>query len=260
MQMKDKVAVVLGASAEGGTGWGVAEALAAEGAKVVVAARRREPLEALAGKISGTAVVCDAADPEQIAALARAAQEAYGPVDLAVNSAALPAMGMIADAPLKRVRASLDVNYIGHVCFVREMAAVMRDGGAITLISTAAASQPTAGFFPYACAKAATDALVRYAALEYGPRKIRVNAILPGTIATGQAKAFLAAPGMEKLVTDGIPLRRVGVPEDYAEAALWLAGDAFVTGLSLDVSGGAQLGRFPRAAERAALGADTDNL
>src|SRR5690242_20065355 len=129
MQLRDKTAVVLGASAEGGTGWAIAEALAAEGAKVVVSARRREPLEALAAKISGTAVVCDAADPEQISALARAAAEEFGKIDIAVNSAALPITGTIAETSLKGVRRSLDVNYVAHVWFVREMAAIMRAGG-----------------------------------------------------------------------------------------------------------------------------------
>jgi len=200
-------------------------------------------------------VVCDAADPEQIAALAQAAHEAYGPVDLAVNSAALPAMGMIADAPLKRVRASLDVNYIGHVCFVREMAAVMRDGGAITLISTAAASQPTAGFFPYACAKAATDALVRYAALEYGPRGIRVNSILPGPIDTPLAAALFANPQVEAVMNREIPMGRVGRPEDFARAVMAMYAMTYLTGVNLPVSGGMHLMRPPRVDDMAAAGA-----
>src|SRR5262249_52839896 len=138
----------------------------------------REPLEALARKISGKAVVCDAGVCEDIAALARSAVEAWGPVDIAVNSAAAPITGTIAKTPLKGVRRSLEVNYLAHVCFVREMAAIMRPGGAITLISSPAAAQPVPAFFPYAAAKAATDALVKYAALEYGPCGIRVNSIL----------------------------------------------------------------------------------
>src|SRR5690606_37261514 len=105
MDLKDKIAVVLGASAQGGTGWAIAEALAAEGAKVVVAARRREPLERLAARIGGEAVVCDAADPAQIEALADAACTRFGTLDIAVNAAGQPFVGTIAnisDASIQR--------------------------------------------------------------------------------------------------------------------------------------------------------------
>jgi NAD(P)-dependent dehydrogenase (short-subunit alcohol dehydrogenase family) len=249
MQLKDRTAVVLGASAEGGTGWAIAEALAAEGARVVVAARRREPLEALARKIAGLAVVCDAGAPEQIAGLARAAAEACGPLDIAVNSAASPITGTIAETALKGVRRSLEVNYLAHVCFVREMATVMRPGGAITLISSSAAAQPVPAFFPYAAAKAATDALVKYAALEYGPRGIRVNSILPGPIKTPLAAHLYEPPGAEAIFAREIPLGRVGLPDDYARATLALYGMEFVTGLNLPVGGGMHLRRAPHVGD-----------
>src|SRR5579859_2747414 len=98
MHLRDKVAVVLGASAEGGTGWAVAEGLAAEGAKVVVAARRLEPLQKLAERIGGLAVTCDAANEGEIVRLSKAAADGFGPIDIAVNSAGLPVLGMIANA------------------------------------------------------------------------------------------------------------------------------------------------------------------
>lgn len=255
MTLRGKVAVVLGASAVGGTGWAVAEALAAEGAKVVVAARRPEPLEVLAKQIGGTAVVCDAGKPDQVAALARAATEAYGPIDIAINSAARPILGTIAEADQTAVQRSLDVNFLGHVSFVREMAAVMRDGGSIVLFSSASAVQPTLPFFPYACAKAATDCLVRYAALEYGPRGIRVNSIQPGPIKTEMAAQLFAAPGAEAAFAREIPLGRVGEPEDYARVAVALAGPGYVTGVNLPVSGGMHLTRPPRQDELPGAGA-----
>src|SRR5271168_5061455 len=97
VDLAGKVAVVLGASAEGGTGWAIAEALAAQGAKVVVGARTFAPLKRLADRIGGTAIACDAGNEKQVAALAQAALDTYGHLDIAVNSAGLPVMTLVAN-------------------------------------------------------------------------------------------------------------------------------------------------------------------
>jgi len=249
MSLKDKRAVVLGCSAAGGSGWAIAEALAKAGAKVLVAARRLEPLTQLAEKIGGLAQACDAADPHQIAQLAHTAQEAWGGLDIAVNCAALPVMGLIAESEVSPVQQALDVNYLANVHFVRQMAALMGEGGSIVLISSSSASQVVLPHFAYACAKAASDCLVRYAALEYGPKGIRVNSILPGPIRSDLSRELFEVPGMEDVFAREVPLGRIGLPEDYADAVLWLCGPAYVTGLNLPVSGGNQLTRSPRLDE-----------
>jgi NAD(P)-dependent dehydrogenase (short-subunit alcohol dehydrogenase family) len=247
--LRGKTAIVLGCSASGGTGWAVAERLAEAGAKVVVAARRREPLLSLAGKIGGLAQVCDAGIPAQVAALARAAVDAFGPIDIAVNAAACPVLGSIADADPALLQQSLDVNYLGSVHFIKHMAAAMNDGGSIILISSSSAQQPIPPYFAYACAKAAADCLVRYAALEFGSRGIRVNSVLPGPIKSELASHLFEIPGMEAAYAREVPLGRVGLPSDYADVVLWLSGPAFVTGLNIPVSGGNQLTRSPRPDE-----------
>jgi len=178
-----------------------------------------------------------------------AAAEEFGPIDIAVNSAARPIIGPIATTELEQIQRSLDVNFLGQVHFVRHMAKAMNDGGSIILISSSSAAQPVLPFFPYACAKAATDCLVRYAALEYGPRGIRVNSILPGPIKTELAAAIFAAPGAEAVFEREIPLGRVGVPQDFADVVLWLAGPGYVSGVNLPVSGGMHLTRAPRGDE-----------
>ncbi len=244
-----KVAVVLGASAEGGIGWIVAETLAAQGARVVVSARRKEQLNQLAEKIGGLAVVCDGADGGQIAALARAAATAFGQIDIAVNAAGQPVTGSISSLSEEAIQKSLSINYIGQVYFVRHMAAVMTAGGSITLISSAASTQPVNGRFAYGCAKAAMDSLVRYAAIEYGPRGIRINSILPGLIRTKMAAPVLAIEGAEKAFVREIPLGRIGVPQDCADVVTWLSGPGYITGVNLPVSGGGHLTRLPRPDE-----------
>ena len=136
----------------------------------------------------------------------------------------------------------------------------MPTAGSIVLFSSLAASQPMEFVYPYGCAKAATDCLVRYAPIEYGPKGIKVNSIQPGPIRSDMAAGLWAVPGMEQTYQREIPLRRMGEPEDYADAALWLAGASFVSGLSLAVSGGNQLTRMPNLNERPDLsGSDPTN-
>lgn len=244
-----KVAVVLGASAEGGTGWAIAEALAQQGAKVVVGARSMSPLQKLADRIGGTAVACDAGNEAQVAALADAAIRTYGKLDIAINSAGLPVQGPISKMTTEKLQAGVQINYFGHVYFIKYMADAMKSNGSIIIISSISSTHPDGNFFAYACAKAATNCLVQYAAVEYGPKNIRVNAILPGPIESNMAADVFKDPKMRGAFEKEIPLGRIGQPKDFANAALWLAGPAYVTGLNLQVNGGFHLSRFPRLHE-----------
>jgi 3-oxoacyl-[acyl-carrier protein] reductase len=253
MLLEGKVAVVLGASAAGGTGWAIAEKLAGEGAKVAVGARSPGPLSELADRIGGVAQICDAGRGDQVARLAAAAVAAFGPIDIAVNAAGCPARSMIADADEDVLRDTLQVDYIGNVHFIRHMAAAMNDGGSIVVITSYSAARPTLPYFPYACAKAAADCLVRYAAVEYGARGIRVNSIQPGLIRSDMAAGIFEIPGAEELLNREIPLGRVGEPADFADAVLWLAQSPYITGANLPINGGRQLTRSTRPDEFAAL-------
>lgn len=243
--LENKVAVVLGASAEGGTGWAIAEALANHGAKVVVGARSLEPLRVLADRIGGTAVKCDAAQEAEVITLAETAVNTYGKLDIAVNAAGLPVMGMIADATTEQLQSAVDVNYLGTFYFIKHMAQAIDKDGSIIFVSSMSTTHPVFPHFAYACAKSAADCLVRYAALEYAERNIRVNSILPGAIVSDMSREAFENPEMEKAYLREIPLRRLGYPEDFANAVLWLAGPAYVTGLNLQVNGGNQLTRLP---------------
>lgn len=249
VNLSGKVAVVLGASAEGGTGWAIAEALAAQGAKVVVGARSLQPLQRLAQRIGGTAVTCDAGDRAQVEALAKAARETYGRLDIAVNSAGLPVMSLVSEVTQDKLDDAVRVNFFGNVYFVKYMAEAIGSNGSIVLISSMSTTHPVFPHFAYACAKSAADCLVRYAAIEYGARGIRINSILPGAIRSEMAREAFAVPGFEAAYVKEIPLQRVGLPEDFANAVLWLAGPAYVTGLNLQVNGGNQLTRLPYLSE-----------
>lgn len=249
--LSGRVAVVLGASAEAGTGYGVAKALAAAGARVVVGARSKKPLEKLAHKIDGRAVVCDAGVESQVKALAETAVNEFGRLDIAVNAAGLPMLTAIAESEEEELHQALQVNYLGNVFFVKHMAAAMgHDGGSIVVISSMSTTHPFLPHFAYACAKSAADCLVRYAAVEYGSRNIRVNSLLPGPIVSDITRDLFSEPGMLETFTKEIPLGRAAYPSDFSDAVLWLAGAAFVTGQNINISGGNNLRRFPTLAER----------
>lgn len=240
-----KVAAIIGCSAPQGSGWAIAQRLAREGAKVVVASRRRNQLDDLARETGGVAVTCDVAVEADVAAVAKTALDRFGRLDIAVNAAGYSCATMIETASHEDFQRNLDVNFHGNVYLIRHMAAAMTDGGSIIIMSSLSESHPMMPLVGYAASKAAVDCLVRYAAIEYGSRNIRVNSIQPGPIMSEMTSAMFSQPGYVNVLKREIPLRRVGQPEDYADVALWLSGPAFVTGLNIPVAGGMQLARFP---------------
>jgi NAD(P)-dependent dehydrogenase (short-subunit alcohol dehydrogenase family) len=249
MDFKGKVAVVLGASAEGGIGFTTAASFAARGAKVLIGARRGDVLQKLADRIGGTAMACDGGKEDQLKAFAARAAETYGKIDFAVNCAGLPTNDSVSTATAVGLQPSLDVNFVGNVLFTRFMAEIMNDNGAITLISSTAVDRTMPPNFSYAWAKAATECLARYAALEYGGRGIRVNAVIPGFIVTDLTEPMTRMPGVIETFAREVPLGRVGKPSDIADVIMWLSGPSYISGVSLPVSGGNQLTRLPRMDE-----------
>lgn len=240
-------AVVLGASKEGGTGWAIAEALRSRCGHITVGARHREGIEKLARAINATAVRCDVTSEPQVQAFADAAvQSGSGPIDTAILVAGEGVRGQIDDIPESELQRAIALNLTGPVYFVRHMARRMCDGGSIVLMSSIAATNPWPGYFSYGSAKAALQALVKYAALEYASRGIRVNAVIPGPIETPTASAMLSDPNLRKAVFREVPLGRTATAQEVAEAAVWFAtGAAWITGECVHVDGGMHLRRPP---------------
>lgn len=245
-----KNVVVLGASAEHGSGGAIAKAYRAAGCQVMIAARRADALGDFAHKIGAHPVVADARDETQVARLAEAAVERFGRVDIAVNAAGAPVRSSIDGVTPALLQEALELNYLAHVYFVKHMARAIGSDGSIIVISSMSATCVTdRTVFPYSCAKAATNCLVQCAALEYGPRNIRVNAILPGPIESDASRGLFKNPQLRRAFEKEVPLGRIAQPEDIADAVLWLSGPAFVTGSALQVNGGMYLSRFPTPAE-----------
>ncbi len=248
--LKGKNAVVLGASAEGGSGYAIAGALASEGCNVIIAARRDKELQKAAAKIGAQSFSCDAKNEGDISSLAQFALKTFGKVDIAVNAAGAPQRGPIAEVTRQQLQDTLDLNYISHVFFIKYMAEAIGSDGSITIISSMSAVCQTDGnVFAYSCAKAAASCLVRCAAIEYGPRNIKVNALLPGPIDSAATQGLFENDVIRHAFEKEVPLGRIAKPEDLADAVTWLAGPAFVTGTNLQVNGGNFLYRFPTPEE-----------
>ncbi|ARN75655.1 SDR family NAD(P)-dependent oxidoreductase [Oceanicoccus sagamiensis] len=244
-----KTAVVLGASGQSNFGTAIAKRLAAEGANVVVAARRKEPLAELAKEINGLAVACDLTDEAQLENLFSSAMEKYGRVDMAVNSAGVHAAGTIAELTADMIRPTLEVSFIGALLFFKHAAAVMDKGGSVVTVSSLTARIPGPGLAAYSGARAGIDYAIKVAAVEYQEKKIRFNSIAAGMIQTDMTDMFFAMPSVVQAHLDETPCGRMGTVDDMAEAALYLADDSrsgYINGQVLDLSGGQQMGHLPR--------------
>jgi NAD(P)-dependent dehydrogenase (short-subunit alcohol dehydrogenase family) len=242
LSFRDKNAVVLGASARGGSGWETAKLLAEEGARLTVGARNKAGIDELTGLVGGLGVRCDASIEAEVEAMAEAAFAANGPIDLAIIAAGVPFAGLIDTIDVADVQKALDINYFGPFFFIKHMARRMRDGGAIVVITSISAWRPVPGYSSYACAKGAAEVLVEHAALEYAPRDIRVNAVRAGFIDSPMSAILRENETVNKAMLKEIPLGRPVTGRQIGAACLWLCHpDAAMTGDILAVDNGNHL-------------------
>jgi NAD(P)-dependent dehydrogenase (short-subunit alcohol dehydrogenase family) len=238
-----KVAIVTGGSS--GIGRAAAIAFGKAGAKVVVAARREAEGEETVHFIKETGsealfVKTDVTKAADVEALVNKATETYGRLDYAFNNAGSGKPGSIIDLAEADWDYEININLKSiWLCMKYEIPAMQKSGGgAIVNTSSQGALLGVANYGAYGAAKAGVIALTRATAAEYSSDRIRVNAVSPGAVKTDLWAE--APPEMIDQVAAGIPLKRIGAPEDIAEAVVWLCADAasFVTGHNLVIDGG----------------------
>ncbi len=255
--LQSQVALVTGGSS--GIGAGVAIALAAAGAKVVVNyARSAKGADETVSKITALggeaiAVQADVSQEEQVKAMFLQAIATYGTVDILVSNAGLQQDFSLVKMSLEAWNKVIGINLTGQFLCAREaVKEFMRRGivcerscamGKIICMSSVHETIPWAGHCNYAASKGGVMMLMKSMAQELAPQKIRVNSIAPGAIKTPINKEAWDTPEAEAKLLELIPYKRVGDPLDIGNAAVWLASDAsdYVNGLTLFVDGGMTL-------------------
>ncbi|WP_029621293.1 SDR family NAD(P)-dependent oxidoreductase [Pseudorhizobium marinum] len=243
-KLTNKVAVVTGGNS--GIGKATAALFAREGAQVIITGRRKAVLDSAVEEIGHGAlgIQGDVADLEHHAEVAAKVHQLFGAADIYIANAGIINLTTSDKVSPEEYDKHFAVNTRGVFFGVQHILPVMRDGGNIVITSSLAATRVLPNHTVYAGAKAAVAAFARNWALELRDRKIRVNILSPGPTDTAiLAKLGVSdadRPSFEADLARTIPAGRLGLPEELANAALFLASDtgSFVNGIELNVDGG----------------------
>jgi len=249
MELTGKIALVTGASR--GIGRGIALGLAAQGCDVCVSytsdANGASEVVAEIQKLGrrGVALPCDVAQSSTVATLFNAAEKELGPLDIVVANAGIELIDVpFVDYTEQQYDRVFDVNTKGTFVTLQQAANRVREGGRIIVICSNTTVLSLPGFAVYGASKLAPKYFVEVLAKELGPRHITVNSVSPGV--TRSAGVFTGTPDSDaylQQMTTATPLRRLGTPQDVANAVILLASDkaSFITGHHLASDGGAAL-------------------
>jgi NAD(P)-dependent dehydrogenase (short-subunit alcohol dehydrogenase family) len=239
-----KVAVVTGGSK--GLGRAIAVGFAEAGADVVVASRKRDACEKVAAEVRAMgrralAVECHVGEWDQCATLVDVTVAEFGRIDVLVNNAGIaPVPPSLREVTANLFDKTIAVNLKGPLRLTALAVEHMSSGGAVINISSKASLHPTSFTVVYAAAKAGLNALTKAAANEFGPRGIRVNAIICGTFHTDSLHASLPSEEMRAEMASNVALGRIASADEIVGTALYLASDAssYLTGELIVLDGG----------------------
>ena len=245
LALEDQVAVVTGAAS--GIGAAIAQSLGDAGAKVALLDLDGKGAETNASRLrsqgrSAIAIECDIASEGSVGKAAQRVADELGACSVLINNAGLLRPGDLADVSLDAWNHVLAVNLTGYLLCARAFSKPMRNArrGSIVNVASISALHPQTGSGAYSASKAGVLLMSRQMAVEWGPSGVRSNAICPGMIRTALSATFYEEPGFEARRAQVTASRRIGEPQDIADAALFLASprSAYVNGAELLVDGG----------------------
>ena len=238
-----RVAVIIGGAS--GIGWASAKALAADGCRVVVADLNADGARDRAAELGEphTAAAVNVTDEASV----RQLFDDIGPLDVVVSCAGFGSLGLITDLAVDEFRGVIDVCLTGAFIVAKYAGQHLREGGSLVSISSLNGRQPAVGMSAYCSAKAGLSMLTEVAALEWGPRGIRANAVAPGFVETPLTEGSSLIPGLVEDYAENTAMGRAGKPEEIADAVVFLCSpkSSWLTGEVLDLNGGAHLKRYP---------------
>jgi NAD(P)-dependent dehydrogenase (short-subunit alcohol dehydrogenase family) len=244
--MDEPVILITGALT--GIGRAAAFAFAKKGARVVVAGRRDEAGQTLAEELRALGseaefIKADVRKEDDVRALVDKTVARFGRLDVAVNNAGTDGqVGPIADQSAETYAATFDTNVLGVILSIKHEARAMQEqgSGSIINISSTYGHEGAAGASVYAGSKHAVEGITKSVALEIAESGIRVNAVAPGPTDTGMLTRFTGTPENKAALMTGVPMGRLGLAEELANAIVFIASDeaSFITGHVLNVDGG----------------------
>ncbi|KFF04293.1 SDR family oxidoreductase [Flavobacterium reichenbachii] len=240
--LKDKVAVITGGNS--GIGYAAAKQLKEQGATVIITGRRKDAIEKAALELNVTAIVADQSKVDAIENLALKVKADFGKVDILFINAGIAGLGTIAETSEELFDSIMNVNLKGAYFTLSKFIPILKDGASVVFLSSNTASMPGPGSSVYSSSKTALNSVMKSAALELAPRKIRVNSVSPGPTETEVMKKVGLDEATVKtimdVVVDKIPLKQMGRAEDVAKMVSYLSSDAavFITGADIIMDGG----------------------
>ena len=247
----DRTAVVVGGAS--GIGWATARRLVADGCHVTVADRNtdlaRERADQLGDPHAWAQV--EVTDEATVSKLFDDVTGRQGALHVVVNCAGFSGFGLITELDAEQFRSVVDVCLNAAFLVMKHAGRHLCEGGTLVSLTSLNARQPAIGMSAYCAAKAGLSMLTQVAALELGPRGIRVNAVAPGFVHTPLTEGATAIPGVLDEYIENTALGRAGTPEDIADAVAFLCSSqsSWLTGEILDLNGGAHLKRYPNIHE-----------
>lgn len=243
--LNGKITLVTGGNS--GIGYAAAAELKAQGAEVIITGRRKDAVADAANQLGVTGLVADQAQVSAIEELAAEVQKKFGKIDILFINAGVLAGASIEGAAEADFDYVIDVNFKGAYFTLSRFIPLLNDGASVVFLSSNVASMNGANTSIYSSSKAALNAVMKIAALELAPRKIRVNAISPGPTQTEILNKLnldeASRKGLDDWMIERIPLKKIGTTNDVAKLVSYFSGDAasFITGAEIVIDGGMSL-------------------